>query len=101
MATWTDEELDRIGDTTELQLTSVGENGGLAPPDRHFMMPTGWWQRKEAYIPTPNLPIGPRPMSSRRLASLDLHDAERVQDGQECDRAGHRPGPHQVRAPAT
>jgi hypothetical protein len=29
MAPWTDEELDRIGDATELQLTSVGENGRL------------------------------------------------------------------------
>ncbi len=28
MATWTDEELDRIGDATELQLT-VRENGSL------------------------------------------------------------------------
>jgi hypothetical protein len=31
MATWTKEELDRIGDATELQLTSVGENGSLRP----------------------------------------------------------------------
>jgi hypothetical protein len=31
MATWTKEELDRIGDATELQLTSVGENGNLRP----------------------------------------------------------------------
>ena len=29
MATWTDEELDRIGGATELQLTSVRENGSL------------------------------------------------------------------------
>jgi hypothetical protein len=31
MATWTKEELDRIGDTTELRLTSVRENGSLRP----------------------------------------------------------------------
>ncbi len=31
MATWTDEELDRIGGATELQLTSVRENGSLGP----------------------------------------------------------------------
>ncbi len=31
MATWTQEELDRIDDATELQLTSVRENGSLRP----------------------------------------------------------------------
>jgi hypothetical protein len=31
MATWTEEELDRISDATELQLTSVSENGSLRP----------------------------------------------------------------------
>jgi hypothetical protein len=31
MATWTKEELDRIGDATELQLTSVRKNGSLRP----------------------------------------------------------------------
>jgi hypothetical protein len=31
MATWTKEELDRIGDATELELTSVPENRSLGP----------------------------------------------------------------------
>jgi hypothetical protein len=31
MTTWTKEQLDRIGDATELQLTSVREDGSLRP----------------------------------------------------------------------
>jgi hypothetical protein len=31
MATWTDNELDRVGDAVELQLTSVRDDGSLRP----------------------------------------------------------------------
>jgi len=31
MATWTDEQLERIGDATELQLTSLSDNGSVRP----------------------------------------------------------------------